>query len=62
MELTQEEAHTWTLRAGRIARFEWGQDLARALQAAGLSESSAQPEELLIGYSPAASRGRRPAL
>lgn len=38
MELTQDEAHTWTLRAGRIARFEWGQDLARALQAAGLSE------------------------
>jgi ketosteroid isomerase-like protein len=35
-ELTQEEAHTWTLRAGRIARFEWGQDLAGALQAAGL--------------------------
>ena len=38
MELTQEEAHTWTLRAGRIARFEWGQDLARALQAAGVRE------------------------
>ena len=37
-ELTQKEAHTWTLRDGRIARFEWGQDLAKALEAAGLSE------------------------
>jgi ketosteroid isomerase-like protein len=37
-ELTQEEAHTWTLREGRIARFEWGQDVAKALEAAGLSE------------------------
>jgi ketosteroid isomerase-like protein len=26
MELVNEEAHTWTLREGRIARFEWGQD------------------------------------
>ena len=33
-ELTQEEAHTWTLREGGIARFEWGQDLAKALEAA----------------------------
>jgi ketosteroid isomerase-like protein len=33
-ELTQEEAHTWTLREGRIARFEWGQDLAKALEVA----------------------------
>src|SRR3954453_12265219 len=23
-ELVQEEAHTWTLGEGRIARFEWG--------------------------------------
>ena len=37
-ELVQEEAHTWTLRDGRIARFEWGQDLAKALEAAGLRE------------------------
>ena len=36
MKLTQEEAHTWTLREGRIAGFEWGQDLAKALEAAGL--------------------------
>jgi ketosteroid isomerase-like protein len=35
IELTQEEAHTWTLREGRIAGFEWGQDLERALEAAG---------------------------
>lgn len=33
-ELTQEEAQTWTLREGRIARFEWGQDLAKALAVA----------------------------
>jgi len=37
-ELVQEEAHTWTLREGRIARFEWGQDVEKALRAAGLSE------------------------
>jgi ketosteroid isomerase-like protein len=34
-EIVNEEAHTWTLRDGRIARFEWGQDLGRALEAAG---------------------------
>lgn len=33
-ELVNAEAHTWTLRAGRIVRFEWGQDLERALAAA----------------------------
>ncbi len=37
-ELVNEEAHTWTLHNGRIARFEWGQDLAKALEAAGLRE------------------------
>ncbi len=35
-EIVQEEAHTWTLRDGRIARFEWGRDLGIALQAAML--------------------------
>jgi ketosteroid isomerase-like protein len=35
-ELVQEEAHTWTLREGRIAGFEWGRDLRSALRAAGL--------------------------
>jgi ketosteroid isomerase-like protein len=34
-EIVNEEAHTWTLRDGRIARFEWGQDLGKALEAAG---------------------------
>jgi ketosteroid isomerase-like protein len=38
MELVNEEAHTWTLREGRIARFEWGQDLESALEAVGLRE------------------------
>ncbi len=38
MELVNEEAHTWTLREGRIARFEWGQDLNSALEAVGLRE------------------------
>ena len=37
-EITQEEVHSWTLRDGRIARFEWGLDLTTALEAAGLSE------------------------
>ena len=34
-ELVNKEAHTWTLREGRIARFEWGQDLGKALEVAG---------------------------
>ena len=34
-ELVNREAHTWTLREGRIARFEWGQDLDSALEVAG---------------------------
>ena len=33
-ELVNREAHSWTLRDGKIARFEWGQDLATALNAA----------------------------
>jgi ketosteroid isomerase-like protein len=36
-EAVQEEVHTWTLRDGRIARFEWGRDRNKALEAAGLS-------------------------
>ncbi|MDP9227551.1 MAG: nuclear transport factor 2 family protein [Actinomycetota bacterium] len=35
MELVNEEAHTWTLDNGRITRFEWGQDLGKALEAVG---------------------------
>jgi ketosteroid isomerase-like protein len=38
IELVQEEAHTWTLREGRIVRFEWGRDLGAALEAVGLRE------------------------
>ena len=38
-DLVNKEAHTWTLREGRIARFEWGQDLAIALEAAGFRGS-----------------------
>jgi ketosteroid isomerase-like protein len=34
-EIVQEECHTWTLREGRIARFEWGRDLRAALEAVG---------------------------
>ena len=37
-EVVQEEAHTWTLRDGRIARFEWSRHLGKALEDAGLSE------------------------
>ncbi|HKP90740.1 MAG TPA: nuclear transport factor 2 family protein [Thermoleophilaceae bacterium] len=33
-EISQEEAHTWTLSDGRVARFEWGRDLGAALEAA----------------------------
>jgi ketosteroid isomerase-like protein len=35
-EVVQKEAHTWTLRSGRIVRFEWGRDLKAALEAAGV--------------------------
>jgi ketosteroid isomerase-like protein len=38
IELVQEEAHTWTLRDGRIVRFEWGRDLGNALEAAGIPD------------------------
>jgi ketosteroid isomerase-like protein len=37
-EIVNEEAHSWTLRGGMIVRFEWGQDLVVALEAAGLRE------------------------
>jgi uncharacterized protein len=36
-EIAQDEAHTWTIRDGRITRFEWGRDLRAALEAVGLS-------------------------
>ncbi len=36
--LTQDEAHTWTFRDGKVTRFEWCRNLTSALEAAGLSE------------------------
>jgi ketosteroid isomerase-like protein len=36
-ELTQDEAHTWTFRNGKVISFEWGRDLRAALEAVGLS-------------------------
>ena len=36
VEVVHEEAHTWTLRDGKIVRFEWARDLRTALEAAGL--------------------------
>ncbi|MGE5746977.1 MAG: nuclear transport factor 2 family protein [Solirubrobacterales bacterium] len=36
--IQEEEAHTWTLRDGKVVRFEWGRDLETALEAAGLRE------------------------
>ena len=42
-ELLNQEAHTWTLHVGRIALFEWGQDVAKALEAAGLKAASEAP-------------------
>jgi ketosteroid isomerase-like protein len=44
VELTQEEAHTWTFRNGKVTRFEWCRDLASALTAAGLRDSARDPE------------------
>jgi ketosteroid isomerase-like protein len=37
-KVSHDEAHTWTFREGKLVRFEWGRDLAEALQAVGLSE------------------------
>jgi ketosteroid isomerase-like protein len=37
-EVTQQEVHTWTFRDGRVVRFEWGRNLAAALEAVGLKE------------------------
>ena len=37
-EVVQQEAHSWTLRDGRVARYEWGRDLEAALEAARLQE------------------------
>jgi ketosteroid isomerase-like protein len=36
LEIAQEEAHTWTFRDGVIVRFEWGRNVAAALEAVGL--------------------------
>ena len=38
IEMTQDEAHTWTFRDGKVTRFEWSRDLGAALAAVGLSE------------------------
>jgi len=36
--IQKEEAHIWTLRDGKVVRFENGRNLKDALEAAGLSE------------------------
>jgi len=43
VELTQEEAHTWTFRAGKVTRFEWSRDLASALEAVGATSRKRCP-------------------
>jgi ketosteroid isomerase-like protein len=42
IDVVQEEAHTWTLRDGKVVRFEWGRDLEAALEAVGLSGQDAR--------------------
>lgn len=37
-DIEREEAHIWTLREGKVVRFEFGRDLKDALEAHGLSE------------------------
>jgi ketosteroid isomerase-like protein len=37
-EVTQDEAHTWTFRDGKVISFEWCRDRRAALEAVGLSE------------------------
>jgi uncharacterized protein len=46
-QLAQDEAHTWTIREGRIVRLEWGRDLSAALEAVGLAKSQDNVE--LVG-------------
>jgi ketosteroid isomerase-like protein len=36
--IQEEQAHTWTLRDGKVVRFERGRNLKSALEAAGLRE------------------------
>jgi hypothetical protein len=36
--IDEEEAHIWTLRDGKVIRFENGRELKDALEAAGLSK------------------------
>jgi ketosteroid isomerase-like protein len=36
--IQEEQAHTWTLRDGKVVRFERGHNLKSALEAAGLRE------------------------
>jgi ketosteroid isomerase-like protein len=37
-EAVHEQAHIWTIRNGRIVRYEWGRGWDQALEAAGLRE------------------------
>jgi ketosteroid isomerase-like protein len=36
VQVSQEEAHTWTLRDGKVVAFEWSRDPPAALAAAGV--------------------------
>ena len=45
-ELTQDEAHTWIFRDGRVISFEWGRDLPAALEAAGFTEQPPSPQNI----------------
>jgi ketosteroid isomerase-like protein len=36
VEVTQDEAHTWTFRDGKVVAFEWSRDRRAALEAVGL--------------------------
>jgi ketosteroid isomerase-like protein len=45
VDVSHEEAHTWTFREGMIVRFEWGRDLDAALAAAGLDAETAVSSE-----------------
>jgi ketosteroid isomerase-like protein len=44
-EVIQAEVHTWTLRDGLVVRFEWGRDLAAALEAVGLRAQTSEPAD-----------------
>jgi ketosteroid isomerase-like protein len=58
-ELVNREAHSWSLREGKIARFEWGQDLAVALEAAGCHGGESRDHQSTSTRMPSGSKTKK---